>query len=208
MTSPTGKPTGDDPQLRPDRSHPQRGAGLLPAQRGAGFTLIELILVMAILVVLLGVSAPSLSRFFRARTLEAEAKRFLALTRYGQSRAVSEGLPIVLWIDSQQAAYGLQADSSYEEEDPKQLAYALHDDVQVEVHQSTIAQRQAALWRETGGPAARLPKIRFTPDGFISESSPEFIVFRQKTDGEIWIGARPNALNYAVQTNQIPRLTP
>ena len=34
-----------------------------------GFTLIELILVMAILVVVLSVSAPSLSRFFRATAM-------------------------------------------------------------------------------------------------------------------------------------------
>jgi prepilin-type N-terminal cleavage/methylation domain-containing protein len=81
------------------------------------FTLIELILVMTLLVIVLGVSAPSLSRFFRGRTLDSETKRFLALTRYGQSRAVSEGVPVVLWIDSKQGEYGLQADASYVEED-------------------------------------------------------------------------------------------
>src|SRR5207249_2115896 len=55
------------------------------------FTLIELILVMALLAIVLAVSAPALSTFFQGRTLDSEVRRFLSLTRYGQSRAVSEG---------------------------------------------------------------------------------------------------------------------
>src|SRR5689334_18148384 len=52
------------------------------------FTLIELILVMALLAIVMAVSAPALSNFMRGRTLDSEARRFVSLTRYGQSRAV------------------------------------------------------------------------------------------------------------------------
>ena len=41
--------------------------------RRGGFTLIELVLVMALLVVAISVTAPVLSRFFRGRTLDSEA---------------------------------------------------------------------------------------------------------------------------------------
>jgi type IV fimbrial biogenesis protein FimT len=174
--------------------------------RNSGFTLIELILVMAVLVIVLGVSAPSLSRFFQGRTLEFEARRFVGLTRYGQSRAVSEGIPVLLWIDPKQGAYGLKADSSYVEEDSKSLEYQVHKDLQLEVEQSVAAQRQASLWKGTGGLAANLPRIRFNPDGFISESSPESILFRQGSDGEIRIGPTFNHLNYEIQTNQLQTL--
>src|SRR5262249_19567201 len=71
------------------------------------FTLIELILVMALLAIVLGISAPSLSRFFRGRSLESEAQRFLALTRHAQSRAVSEGVPMVVWLWPKQRSYGM-----------------------------------------------------------------------------------------------------
>ena len=56
--------------------------------RSAGFTLIELILVMAMLLIVLSLTAPSLAVFFRGRALDSEARRFMTLTHYGQSRAV------------------------------------------------------------------------------------------------------------------------
>ena len=77
----------------PTGSKPIRGSGSTP--RRAGFTLLELILVMATLAIVLSVAAPSLARFFRGRSLDSEARRFLTLTRYGQSRAVAEGEPMV-----------------------------------------------------------------------------------------------------------------
>jgi Tfp pilus assembly protein FimT len=175
-------------------------------RQSLAFTLIELILVMSMLVIALSVASPSLSRFFRGRSLDSEVKRFLALTRFGQSRAVSEGVPVLLWIDAKEGSYGLQVDSSYVEEDPKALEYDLHKDVQVEVQQSVLAQKQSALWKGRGGLASNLPKIRFTPDGFIGPSSPELIVFRQGDDGAVWIGTSRSHLNYEIQTNQFQRL--
>src|SRR5215471_4886864 len=87
-----------------------------PARNGAmGFTLIELILVMALFVVVMGIVAPDLSSFFRGRNLDSEAQRFLSLTRYGRSRAISEGVPVELWINAKQGHYGLQAVSGYTE---------------------------------------------------------------------------------------------
>src|SRR5919112_30043 len=77
------------------------------------FTLIELILVMAMLVIAIAVTFPSLQAFFRGRALESEGRRLLTLTRYAQSRAVSEGIPMTLWIDGHEGAYGLEAQNGY-----------------------------------------------------------------------------------------------
>ena len=63
------------------------------------FTLVELILVMALLVTLLALAVPSLSRSLRQRNLEQEAARLLALTEYGRDEAASQGVPVVVWID-------------------------------------------------------------------------------------------------------------
>ena len=81
MTSPTGNKNANPPAAD-------------------GFTLIELMLVLTLLLIVIGVAFPSLQHFFRGRNLDSEARRFLSLTRYGQSRAVSEGVPMVLWIDA------------------------------------------------------------------------------------------------------------
>src|SRR4029453_11217436 len=97
MTLPTGSKRNDRGAVRPSNA----------------FTLIELILVMAMLLIALGAPFPSLKPFFRVRSLDAEARRFLSLTQYGQSRAVTEGFPMVLWIDARRRAYGLQTQAGY-----------------------------------------------------------------------------------------------
>src|SRR5687767_13798574 len=98
------------------------------ARRTAGFTLIELVLVMAILIVVLSMSGASLTSFFKGRSLEAEGNRFLALTRYAQNRAVSEGVPMSLWINKAQRKYGLEAASSFAEVDAEAKEFELSRD--------------------------------------------------------------------------------
>src|SRR5213082_1481480 len=100
-------PTGSKRNKRYEMSH------------GGAFTLIELVLVMTILLIVFSVALPSLKGFFRGRNLDSEARRFLSLTRYGQSRAVSEGVPMVLWMRPRQGTYGLEQDRGYAEVDRK-----------------------------------------------------------------------------------------
>src|SRR5207245_893909 len=98
-----------------------------------GFTLIELILVMTVLTIAVSITAPALANFFRARSLDSEARRLLALTRQGQSRAVSEGVPMELWVDAAQGTYGLEAQTSYEPSDPKAVTLVLDQNVQLQL---------------------------------------------------------------------------
>lgn len=174
------------------------------AWRRRGFTLIELVLVMALLLIVLAVAFPSLRNFFRGRNLDSEARRFLSLTRYGQSRAVSEGVPMILWIDAKQGTYGLQAQSGFLEQDDKAVEFELDETLQVEVSVplaiGTASQR--TLVAAVGG---NLPAIRFTPDGFVNEASPDRVVIRQSKEDEIWITQSDNRLNYEIQSTHTPR---
>src|SRR3954471_1568969 len=114
-------------------------ARVLPANmRVGGFTLMELILVMTVLAVAVSITAPALANFFRGRTLDSEARRLLSLTRQGQSRAVSEGLPMELWFDVQQGVYGLEAEPSYEPNDSKAVTFTLEREMQMEVASANI----------------------------------------------------------------------
>lgn len=170
-----------------------------PCHRRA-FTLIELILVMAMLLIVIAVSAPTLSKFFRGRAIDSEARRFVSLTRYGQSRAVSEGVPMVLWIDAKQGTYGLQQEVSYTDVDPKAVEYALGKELRVEVTAAVVQPGQLAQAR----PAARnLPMLRFRADGFISETSPERITLYEGERDSALITLSRNRLNYEIATNQI-----
>src|ERR1039457_2497882 len=79
-----------------------RPSSLVP--RLDAFTLVELILVLALLVIVTSLVAPAMSNFIRGRALDSEARRLFALMHAGQSRAVSEGLPVLLWVDEKQNA--------------------------------------------------------------------------------------------------------
>jgi type II secretion system protein H len=175
-----------------------------PTRLAWAFTLIELILVMALLAIVLAISAPALSRFFHSRGLDNEARRFLALTRAAQSRAVSEGVPMVVWFDIRQRTYGLNADRSFVEQDPKAEQFTVDDTLTMEARYSAdaLAAGKAAEFKneklDTGG----LYTLRFNPDGFVSASSPEIVVFRQKDDGELWVAQSRNRLTYEIQPGQ------
>ena len=171
-------------------------------RRVCGLTLIELILVMAVLTIVLSVGAPALARFFRGRTLDSEAQRFLSLTRHGQSRAVSEGVPMILWIDDKQGFYGLEAEVGYLEEDRQAREFMLHEELVIEVEQAEV-RPLSSQWNRPSRRADSLPEIRFTPDGFISETSPDAVLIREGEERAIWIAQSRNRLHYEMQTNHV-----
>ena len=73
-----------------------------------GFSLLELILVMAILTSIFAITVPSLGRFFRGQSIEEETRRFLTLTRYAPNLAISSNIPMILWVDEMNNTYGIR----------------------------------------------------------------------------------------------------
>jgi len=186
-------------------------------ERNVGFTLIELLLVMAMLSIVLAVAAPTLSRFFRGRSLESEARRFLALTRYASARAISEGLPMVLWLDQVEGAYyvselngftrgnandGLvqrplltatRATPPLRDETGETRTFRLAEKLQFELPVEARARGQ-------------LTAIHFSPDGVIEADSPRTIVIRQDERQWLAIVRATNGLAYEISqyTNAEP----
>jgi type II secretion system protein H len=168
-----------------------------------GFTLIELLLVLALLAMAVAVAAPSLSRFFRGRALDSEGRRMLALTRYAQNRAVSEGVPIVMWFNPENQTYGIEAEVTYDQNDPEAIAYELDSNLEMELPKGVIT--ETIPWKATTEIAGDYPSIRFTPDGFIDENSPEWVwikVTRADTPDAVWLALSDNRLNYELQNSQ------
>jgi Tfp pilus assembly protein FimT len=166
--------------------------------------LIELILVMALLATILAVSVPSLSRFFRSRNLESEALRFLAVTRAAQSRAVAEGVPMVVWFDTKQRTYGLNADKSYVENDTKAGEFMVDDKLEMDLRYSpdAMAVSRTTVFQNEKQATGGLYMLHFNPDGFVSLSSPEAVIFRQGKDDELWVAQSRNRLNYEIQAGK------
>jgi len=181
------------------------------AVRGTGafsraFTLIELILVMALLMIVISLSAPSLGEFFRGRALDSEARRFVSLSRYGQSRAVSEGVPVTLWIEAEQRTYGVRIETGYAEQDGKAVQHELAEYVDVKVVASRVPPKtsssSASAATTTAAKArANEPAIRFMPDGTIGDTSPEKVVFYEGERASIEIVKGRSGLYYEISTN-------
>ncbi len=158
------------------------------------FTLVELILVMALVVVMIAVAAPSLSNFFRGRALDAEARRLLAVTRAAQNRAVSEGMPMLLWMDVDESSYGVEQETPPRDGDPKATEFALDESLTLDPGKTSPVQVR-------GKP---LPAIRFTPDGFIDETSPTTLHLAGVDNASLWLVQTTNRVNYEIR-NTLPQ---
>jgi type II secretion system protein H len=192
-----------------------------PSRSASAFTLIELILVMAILTIAASVIYPSLSGHFRGRVLDSEARRMLALTRYAQSRAISEGIPMVLWLDTQQSSYGLESDPGYTEEEARPLEFQLDRDLVLEAAPengvlnpmvSTVGEATGTVLEGTSAerPKSGLREIRFYPDGMIGRNSPIYLKLSQRDKDKdqdrgreaqsLWLVEHTNRHEYAIRT--------
>jgi|SRR4051812_43551091 prepilin-type N-terminal cleavage/methylation domain-containing protein len=166
---------------------------------GQAFTLIELILVMAILTIAVSLTAPALSSFFKGRTLDSEARQLLSLTREGQSRAVSEGIPVELWIDAKNGTYGLEAEPSFQPQDRKAVSFSIDPSMQLEVVRLAAAATVNAAVDEEGGDMPQtsstvqrsthpeLPRLRFLPDGTVSDISPQAVKIIGSDGASFWL---------------------
>jgi type II secretion system protein H len=182
-----------------DRICLPEASAVLPARR-QGFTLIELILLMALLSIVISLVAPRLAAFFRGRSLDSEARQLLALARHGQSRAVSEGIPMRLWLDTRARTYGLEAEPGYTEVDTNAVEFGVGKYVEIALTESASANlaNLAANDRHAG-----LPALSFLPDGSIGEQSPQNVMLRDQDGGTLWLTQSRSRLNYELrnQTN-------
>jgi prepilin-type N-terminal cleavage/methylation domain-containing protein len=140
-----------------------------------GFTLIELILVMALLVIAVTFVTPRMQVFFRGRTLQSEARQIVAIMHNGQARAVSGGVPMRLWFDSEKKQYGLDEEPGYS--DPKDATpekIELNENLKIEIPEGDPSVSQPAT-SELNDEHSGLPKITFLPDGSIADGSPRSV---------------------------------
>ena len=141
------------------------------------FTLVELILVMVLLVVAVSLVAPRMDGFTRGRALDSEARRLLAITHAGQARAVSEGMPMVLWIDEKQNGYGLEEETPGKNGDADAENYSSDENVQLAVMNLNGS---ATTFKN-------LPAIRFLADGTVDENSPQALKLTGSNGDELWL---------------------
>jgi len=127
-----------------------------------GFTLVELLLVMALLALVMAISAPALSRSMRERHLADEAARFLALTEYARNEAISQGVPTTVWIEAASGRFGAEPKAGFAGDARRVREFTVNEDVHFEM--------------ENAGQRNGLSEaIEFAPDGSPEETSIESV---------------------------------
>jgi type II secretion system protein H len=179
----------------PRRFQKRRGASLPAALPKRAFTLIELMLVLSLLVIITSLAAPAMAKFIRGRALDSESRRLFALMHAGQSRAVSEGMPMVLWVDEKKGQYGLQAETTGKKTttdqtgDPKAETLDLDSTLQIAVQNPGL-----------GAPITfnSLPAIRFLPDGTVDEDSPQTLQLTDSAEVSRWLIESSDRMGYEI----------
>ena len=138
-------------------------------RRRSAFTLVELIIVMALLGGVLAVSAPALSSFFRSRTLKDETRRFLALTELARQESISLGVPMVVFIDTSFRRYGLEPKVGYVVENARVMEFQVADGLELVVEQRALGSQNLAT-------------IEFLPDGSLDPNSLYEVIIKRESD--------------------------
>ena len=186
------------------------------ARPRSAFTLIEMILVMALLVVAVSMVSPRLSDFLRGRAIESEARRLLAVTHAARSRAITEGRPVLLWLDSGTGAYGLERVDAGRSGDPQAQEFAPDENVRVSFDRSqrligqtptgmptpTVLTGPSGFRRSAGAIATTRPgpSIRWAPDGTIDEDSPNAIRVEDAAGAVLWLVEASDRRRYEIRT--------
>jgi type II secretion system protein H len=156
-----------------------------PTPAARGFTLIEFVLVMALLATLMALAAPSLSRSMRQRTLDQEAVRFLALTEHARNEAVSRGVPMVIWLEPETQRFGLESKPGHLLIEPRRMEYVLSPDLRFELERGAGLGRSAAT-------------IEFGPDGWLAWGSLEWVRLVDRRDTGLLIARSTNGWGYEI----------
>lgn len=163
-----------------------------------GFTLVELIVVMVLLLIVASMVAPRMSSFFRGRALSSEARRMLSLINYGQSRAVAEGVPVLLWLDPGKSTYGLEVQAGHAGGSDRLDVFTAEPTLRFEIPATTDLPVSEQGDEQLGLPEG-LAAIRFNPDGFFDEASVQKIVIRQGDEAALEIVPTANRLGYEIR---------
>ena len=156
---------------------------MIRARSAEGFTLVELIIVMTLLAIVAALSVPSLSRSMRQRNLDEEATRLLALTEYARNEAVSQGVPMIVWIDAKGQRYGVEPKAGFDADEARRREYAMNPEVQVETDKAV----------SSGGV---VEAIEFAPDGALISTSVESVRLVDRSQSAIRVARTTDGWSY------------
>lgn len=156
-----------------------------PARFPPGFTLVELVVVMALLAIVAAVSMPSMGRSIRSRNLSGEAARLVAATEYGRDEAVSQGVPMTVWIDPATQRFGVEPKAGYEGVEARNREFSVNPDVHFEFDSGVAA-------------GERVIAAEFAPDGAPALTSLEMVRLADRFESTVTVARTKDGWSYEV----------
>ena len=158
---------------------------MIRARSAKGFTLVELIIVMTLLAVVAALAVPSLSRSMRQRNLDEEATRLLALTEYSRDEAVSQGVPMIVWIEPEGTRFGVGAKSGFEGVESRDREFVVNADVHFEM--KSAATKDGVI-----------EAMEFAPDGSPATSNLNEVRVLDRFDSVISLAKTSDGWSYEI----------
>ena len=156
-----------------------------PTRFSPGFTLVELVVVMALLAIVAAISMPSMGRSIRSRNLSGEAARFVAATECGRDEAVSQGVPMTVWIDPATQRFGVEPKAGYEGVESRNREFAVNPDVHFEFDSGVAA-------------GERVIAAEFAPDGAPALTSLETLRLVDRFESTVTVARTKDGWSYEV----------
>ncbi len=149
-------------------------ARVVPFRAPAGFTLIELMIVLAIVAILLRMAAPGLSRQASARALAAQSSEFMAALRFARAQALQRGSDVTVCASAPAAPPPSCQGAHAADWRDGWIVFADRDRHGVPDAQSQLLRVQQPLQR-SGGVAGTRGSISFTAAGYSTDASSHYL---------------------------------
>ena len=156
-----------------------------PTRSAAGFTLVELILVMALLAIVMAIAAPSLSRSMRQRNLDGEAARLLAATEYARDEAISQGVPMTLWIDPEGRRFGIGPKEGFVGNEKRIREFSVDPDIGFEIANAVVKR-------------GVVEAMEFAPDGTPALTNVESVVLKDRFNSALTLAQTTDGWGYEI----------
>ena len=171
--------------------------------------MIELVLVMALLATLAAIAVPSLARSMRGHNLDGQADRLLAITEYSRDEAVSQGVPMVMWIDVDGGRFGMDTKPGYGSgsENARAREYLLADDAHFDpvgqgmvssVPPAGAAAQGQTSGAATGGTHGGVIVAEFAPDGTLDPGSLPSVRIVDRAGESLTVSQTSDAYGYEI----------
>jgi prepilin-type N-terminal cleavage/methylation domain-containing protein len=115
------------------------------------FTLIELVAVLAVMGIVLAVTAPSLAGFVHGRAVREESRRLVAVTRRAAEVAEHEFCRTRVWIEPATGTYGWERVETFDEDGANGESFTVPDGMDLTVSPASSETVVEITFRPDGG---------------------------------------------------------